>query len=157
MKDRLTEEVFKFVGIPYKKWDCVKIVRHFYKCFFNTTLDFKKIPREKGESNKKYLHRMMLLNKDLLRSVHKPRFGDICLFTENKTKLLAHCGVLVRPNMFLHSMKHSEFSKLEFLSQTGAWGYTLFGYFQPSVKPEKIYMDHIQKFWEKHHEIKGNF
>lgn len=147
MSEKLNEGIFNFVGIEYKYWDCVQLVRKFYECFFSMKFDIAKKKREPGQTKEEYLHSLFITNKRKLESVSKPKFGDLVVFMNTKG-LLCHIGVVVRPGIYLHSVKNNKMSSLDFLNLCKNYGYHVAGFFRPIGKPEKIELDHVHNFWK---------
>lgn len=91
----------KYIGRAYEEFNCLDLVKEFYRDIFNLEL------REYYEGavpNRKEVESLIRSNKgDFIRVKGLPRLGDIVVI-----KLFGHechLGVIIDPERFLHSIK----------------------------------------------------
>lgn len=96
----MTFELRKYVGRDYESYNCLDLVKEFYRDYFGLEL---KNYFEGDVPDRKEVQSLIVTNKGDFVEVETPEFGDIVII--KLYGLECHIGVCLNTRQFLHSAK----------------------------------------------------
>ncbi len=116
----------KYIGRGYETYDCLALVKEFYKDFFNIEV---KNYYEGANPTAKEAEILISSNKGDFEKVEDPKFGDIVVI--KLYGIECHIGVVVGDTKFLHSAKNIG-SNIDRLSR---YARLIVGYYRHRERP----------------------
>lgn len=120
-------DLLKYIGRPYKQFNCFDLVKEFYKDYYG--LDLKNYFDGSEAPPPEVVQTLIVSNKGDFEQVGAPEFGDIIVFFIRG--IPCHMGVSIGAGRFLHAHEKAD-SCIDSLSR---WKNMIEGYYRHREQP----------------------